>query len=85
MRDHDNFNRLEERAWRTESEMEVIKKAENNDPEAQYQMGLWHYKGGSQLVSKDIVKALKWLEKASEQGHKKAQDLFEEILVHDYR
>jgi len=85
MRDPDNFNRLEERAWRTESEMAVIEDAQNGDPNAQYQLGVWHYKGGAQLVEKDIVKALKWLEKACLQGHKKAQALFEEILVHDYR
>jgi len=69
----------------TKNEMEVIKDAQNGDPDAQYQMGVWHYRGGAKLIEKDIVKALQWLEKASYQGHKKAQDLFAEILVHDYR
>jgi len=85
MKEFDNFNRWEEHARRTENEMAIIQNAQNGDPEAQYQMGLWHYKGGAKLVEKDIVKALQWLEKAFYQGHKKAQDLYEEILVHDYR
>jgi len=85
MKDFDDFNRWEEHAWQTETEMKVIQDAQNGNADAQYQLGVWHYKGGAKLVEKDIVKALQWLEKAFYQGHKKAQDLYEEILVHDYR
>jgi len=38
MRDIDDFNRLEEHAWRTETEMLVIQNAQNGDADAQFQL-----------------------------------------------
>jgi TPR repeat protein len=76
MKDFDEFNhhdRMEEYAWRTECEMETIKKAESGDAEAQYQMAQWHTEGGAILVKKNPAKAAEWLNKAAAQGHEKAK------------
>jgi len=74
MRDIDNFNRLEEHAWRTEGEMAVIQRAQDGDASAQYQMGRWHLEGGALLVKKDRAKAAEWFRKAAEQGHADAKE-----------
>ena len=46
-------------------------KAEQGDKEAQYSLGHIYYTG--EIVSKDIVEAVKWLRKAAEQGDARAQ------------
>jgi TPR repeat protein len=74
-----NFNKMEEYAWRTEGEMETIKKAELGDAEAQYQMALWHTEGSAIIVKKDNAKAAEWLTKAAGQGHEEAQKKLEEL------
>jgi TPR repeat protein len=82
MKDHPefgNYNRLEEKAWRTENEMAVIQKAQTGDMEAQYQMGQWHMEGGAILVKKNHAKAAEWLTKAAEQGHEKAKEKLAEL------
>ena len=75
----DNFNRMENYAWRTETEMEVIKNAQAGDAEAQYQMGHWHLEGGAIMVKKNKAKAAEWLKMAVAQGHKEAQEALDEL------
>jgi TPR repeat protein len=59
---------------------DVLKnKAEQGDPQAQYELAICHIQGDG--VAKDIEEASKWLCKAAEQGHKQAQ----RILLNNYR
>ena len=50
---------------------ELVQKAENGDPEAQYHLGAC-YDGGSG-VGRDMAKAVEWYKKAAAQGFLKAQ------------
>ena len=52
---------------------EVVTKAENNDPEAQFYLGLMYYFGRE--VAKNYSEAVKWCRKSAEQGYTDAQCL----------
>jgi TPR repeat protein len=50
----------------------TMKKAEQGNAEAQYNLGLNYFHGHG--VSRDHEEAVKWYRKAAEQGHARAQD-----------
>ena len=60
-----------------QSQSELLRKAQAGDAEAQYQVGEYYYgyKYGGLNFEKDYREAVKWLLKASEQGHAIAQHL----------
>ena len=71
-------------AWAEVAEVDVKAAAEKGSAEAQYKLGLAHRKGEG--VKKDGAEALKWMQKAAEQGLADAQhDLGKDlVLAHLY-
>ena len=63
----------------TDERIAVLSQAKKGDAEAQYQMGLWHSKGGNEAVEEDYAKAAEWFRKAGEQSHEKAKDKYAEL------
>ena len=58
------YNHMQE-YLKTHSMTEVVTKAENNDPEAQFCLGLMYYFGRE--VAKNYSEAVKWCRKSAEQ------------------
>ncbi len=56
---------------RTLSLQDSLKKAEQGDAQARYDLGLCYAKGVG--VTKDVAEAVKWYRKAADQKHEKAQ------------
>ena len=50
---------------------QITEAANRGDPEAQYQLALFYYKGN--ILAKDLSKAVELYEKAAQQGSAKAQ------------
>ena len=59
--------------------MPVKEKAEAEDAEAQYQMGLWQSEGGNEFVGLSY-NAADWFLKAARQDHGKAKEKLDEIM-----
>ena len=57
---------------RTLSLQDLLKKAEQGDAQAQYNLGECYADGAG--VAKDVAEAVKWYRKAAEQGHAPAQN-----------
>jgi TPR repeat protein len=55
----------------------VQKAADQNDADAQYNLGVMYYKG--QGVKQDDAEAVKWVQKAADLGFKPAQEKLEEL------
>ena len=53
--------------------------AENGDPSAQHNMGLWN-----ELVGKNFDEALKWYNKAANQGLDDSRKLYDD-LIHEMK
>jgi TPR repeat protein len=73
MRDLNDLNSGEERAWASEEVLETKDKAAGGDAEAQYQLGCY-YVAGQSFLKPDLALALEWLGKAAAQGHKAAKE-----------
>ena len=65
------------KSYKQFSQYDLLIMAENGDVTAQYLLGLRYYEGNG--VKKDILSALKWLERAEEQGVPEAQKLLTNI------
>jgi len=57
----------------TDAYLAVLSQAKANDADAQFQLGLWYYKGGNEAVGQDYNKDAEWFTKAAAQGHAEAQ------------
>lgn len=55
---------------------DILQKSKDGNAEAQYELGNCYFNGND--VKKDISQALKWYQKAAEQGHPQAKDIWEQ-------
>ena len=68
---------VKERAEQGDARQNLLEEAEQGDAKAQFILGVMYYSG--EKVEKDYAKAIKWIQKAAEQGQREAQTFLEEL------